>query len=114
MQESFDATTRVTMMLRRMGTRLSSMGGSDSLRSMASRAMSLCKQMAAPSEQMESLMVKPHAEVSKSEVQAVMKQVAPIYKLMIELRNEMIQLLKNQKSALQEAGITMHLKPLKM
>ena len=118
-QESFDATTRVTLCMRRMGTKLSSLGGSDTLKNMSSRALQLCKAMVGPSDALEALMVKvgqpeTRGEVTKGEVRENLAKVAPIYKDMIELYNEMVALLRKNKSELEKKGINITLKPLAM
>ena len=71
LQESFDATTRVTLCLRRLGNTLISFGGSMSVRGMATRATSLCKAMVGPTEKMEEIMATVAKQVAGENVASV-------------------------------------------
>ena len=85
--------------------------GSDNIKPMAQKAMSLCRDMATPSELMEALMVKSHSEVSNQDIMEAINMVAPLYKKMIELYNDMVQLLKKKASS-STTGQAIKLKPL--
>ena len=117
-QECFDATTRVTTAMRRMGTKLIALKPTESLRVMADRACSLCKAMVEPSDALEGLMrskfINPEKLVAKAQVAEMMDKIAPIYKEMVTLYNEMCQLLRSQKGAIKDSGLAINLKPLKL
>ena len=101
--------------MRRLGIKLASLGGSDTLKSMSARAMSLCKAILEPSTAMEDLLTQriQGGEVTKSDAQLSLQNIAPIYKSMIELYNEMCQVLKNSKQ-LDKSGVKLNFKPLKL
>ena len=111
LQESFDATTRVTLCIKRLGHKLKTMGGSQTLSEMSTRALDLCKAMAGPSTTLEELMLKDKEQVTKAIVKDILGKVGPIYKSMIELYNEMVTMTRSFEKS---QGIKSDLKALNL
>ena len=66
LQDSFDATTRLTLSVKRTGQQLIVQGlASDTIKNMISRGMDLCKQLVEHINDIESLLMLPITQISK-------------------------------------------------
>ncbi|CAK0794770.1 unnamed protein product [Prorocentrum cordatum] len=118
MQESFDAVSRVTLALRRLGTKMMAAGGnSETTKLMSGRAISLCKAVAGPSEAIESLLVaqgEAKRNISKADVAEALKAMSVPYKQMVELFNEIVIQVKSAAKGSKTADAAKGLKPIKL
>ncbi|CAK0908590.1 unnamed protein product, partial [Prorocentrum cordatum] len=116
--ESFDAVSRVTLALRRLGTKMMAAGGnSETTKLMSGRAISLCKAVAGPSEAIESLLVaqgEAKRNISKADVAEALKAMSVPYKQMVELFNEIVIQVKSAAKGSKTADAAKGLKPIKL
>ena len=75
-QDSFDATTRLTLSVKRMVQELIKSSSGSMTKSYIEKALSLCKALVPGSEKVEALLTTPPSEILKREASAVLREAA--------------------------------------
>jgi len=93
LQEAFDATTRLTLAVRRVSIELMQKAG-DSLATMRARGVALCKALVEPSEEMETLLAKTAAEVNPDTVRSVLLKTTKHFTPLQQFYDELVAIYK--------------------
>jgi hypothetical protein len=93
LQEAFDATTRLTLAVRRVSIELSQKAG-ESMASMRARGIALCKALVEPSEEMEMLLAKTVAEVNPATVRSVLHKATQHFTPLQQFYEELVAIYK--------------------
>lgn len=78
LQQSFDSSTRLTLAINKVAVQLIGAGASvksEAGRELANRARALCKELAAPSKEIEDMLFAESQKVKVEDVKRVLKQV---------------------------------------
>jgi hypothetical protein len=93
LQEAFDATTRLTLAVRRVSIELMQKAG-ESMASMRARGVALCKALVEPSEEMEMLLAKTVAEVNPDTVRSVLHKTTQHFTPLQQFYEELVAIYK--------------------
>ena len=89
-QEAFDQTTRLTLEAKRMAHDIIISGqASATTRAMCSEGFKLMKDLVGPTEVLETILQDVNGITSESDAINAMRQMAPIYKQLLEFVNEL-------------------------
>ena len=94
LQESFDAVTRMTMAIKKMATEImGSLGSagfeSESAKSIARRGLQLLKELVAPSQLIEELLVTDRCDLTAKRVEAALEQARVPYKRVVDFYSDL-------------------------
>ena len=98
LQDSFDATTRLTLAVQRTGQQLMAQGvASETINHNVSRCMELCKQLVPATEEINILLLKPMSQVPRDTAMCALKSAAGPFKQLQLFQEELEQLMRIQK-----------------
>lgn len=95
LQESFDAVTRVTTQIRKVGHDLLNLRGGQGGAELARRGLALCRSIVEPQAKVEELMLREREQVTSMDVKTALQECAGPYRELIEFYNELVALHKH-------------------
>ena len=104
LQESFDATTRLTLATKRLGSTLFSQGAaSETIQSMIEKGVKMCKELVDPIAEIEALLLTPPGNVQRAQAMQALKDAAIPFEKLEVFYEELETIVKHHKKKLQAA-----------
>ena len=109
LQESFDATTRLTLATKRLGRDLISQGAaSETIQSMIEKGVAMCAELVEPINTIERLLLTPPANVQRAQAMQALKDAAIPFEKLEVFYEELETLVKHHKKKQLAAGTDVH------
>ena len=104
LQESFDATTRLTLATKRLGRDLISQGAaSETVQTMIEKGVKMCKELVDPIAEIEALLLTPPGNVQRAQAMQALKDAAIPFEKLEVFYEELETIVKHHKRKMQAA-----------